>query len=172
MGPALSFMTGRRRLHVQPTASVSAPLRPEIPICLAAVKRWMVQAAGAVADGLVGHPVVHPRLHREGGSPPCSPTVRSAPGRSPDLPIAGYLICSVDLDKERARVAAQIASYSTVKTYNPILELGGFLPEVEAIRAAWKRGSKTAMIAAVSEPRIEAMVLAGAPAQVRRQLEQ
>lgn len=131
------------RLHVQPTAAVSAPLRTDIPIYLAGVNRRMVQAAGAVADGLVGHPL-YTRDYVEQVVRPMLAEGAARTGRRPDVPIAGYLICSVDLDEERARAraAAQIAFYSTVKTYNPILELGGFMREAEAIRAAWKEGSK------------------------------
>jgi probable F420-dependent oxidoreductase len=161
------------RLHVQPTAAVSAPLRTDIPICLAGVNRRMVQAAGAVADGLVGHPL-YTREYVERVVRPMLAEGAARTDRNPQVPIAGYLICSVDLDEERARAraAAQIAFYSTVKTYNPILELSGFMREAEMIRAAWKKGSKEAMIAAVSAPMIEAMALAGTPAQVRQQLDQ
>ncbi|GAY17587.1 MAG: LLM class flavin-dependent oxidoreductase [Mycobacterium sp.] len=161
------------RLHVQPTAAVSAPLRTDIPIYLAGVNRRMVQAAGAVADGLVGHPL-YTRDYVEQVVRPMLAEGAARTGRRPDVPIAGYLICSVDLDEERARAraAAQIAFYSTVKTYNPILELGGFMREAEAIRAAWKEGSKDAMLAAVSDPMIDAMAVAGTPEQVRRQVEQ
>lgn len=160
-------------LHVQPTAAVSAPLRTDIPIYLAGVNRRMVQAAGAVADGLVGHPLYTcdyvERLVR-----PMLAEGAARAGRNPDVPIAGYLICSVDHDEERARAraAAQIAFYSTVKTYNAILELGGFMGEAELIRAAWKKGSKEAMVAAVSDRMIEAMALAGTPKQVRQQFDQ
>ena len=48
------------RLAVQPTAPPRAPLRAEIPVFMAAVNPRMIEAAGAVADGLVGHPLFTP----------------------------------------------------------------------------------------------------------------
>src|SRR3954454_20390194 len=48
------------RLRVQPTAPPREPFRPETPIYMAGVNARMVEAAGAVADGLVGHPLFTP----------------------------------------------------------------------------------------------------------------
>ena len=45
------------RLHVKPTAPPRPPLRPDTPIFMAGVNARMIEAAGAVADGLVGHPL-------------------------------------------------------------------------------------------------------------------
>ena len=39
--------------------------RETIPIWIAAVNRGMIGAAGAAADGLVGHPIATRRWHRE-----------------------------------------------------------------------------------------------------------
>src|SRR5688500_11188246 len=44
------------RLRVQPTAPPREPFRADVPIYMAGVNARMVEAAGAVADGLVGHP--------------------------------------------------------------------------------------------------------------------
>src|SRR6266576_6425142 len=45
------------RLHVHPTAQVGPPLRADLPIYMAGVNPRMIQAAGTVGDGLVGHPL-------------------------------------------------------------------------------------------------------------------
>jgi len=160
------------RLHVRPTATPAVPLRADIPVYLAGVNRRMVQAAGAVADGLVGHPL-YTREYVDQVVRPALAEGAARTGRSPDVPIAGYLICSVDRDEQRARAraAAQIAFYATVRTYDPILALGGFTEQAEAVRAAWREGSVEAMVAAVSDPMIEAMAVAGTPQQAREQFD-
>jgi hypothetical protein len=113
-------------------------------IYLPGVNRRMPQAAGTMADGLVGHllyvrdyveQVVRPMLAEGAGAPAADWRFRSG---------ATHLLIRPRRERARARAAAQIAFYSTVKACNPILGIGGFLREAEAIRAAWRTGSKRA----------------------------
>jgi hypothetical protein len=53
----------------------------------------MIEAAGAVADGLVGHPLFTPEYVREVVRPSLSRGAQRA-GRAVAPPIAGYLTCS------------------------------------------------------------------------------
>src|ERR671935_242369 len=53
------------RSVVHPTAPVPPPLRRDLPIFMAGVNARMIEAAGAVADGLVGHPLFTPEYTRE-----------------------------------------------------------------------------------------------------------
>ena len=157
------------RLRVAPTAAVARPLREQIPIYMAGVNPRMIEAAGAVADGLVGHPLFSPEYVREVAKPALERGAARA-GRSGRPPIAGYLTCSVDPDGERARreAAAVVAFNSTVKTYEIVHRLHGFEPEVEGIRAAWRAGDFAGMAAAVSDRMLDTVALAGTPAEVRR----
>jgi probable F420-dependent oxidoreductase len=157
------------RLHVQPTAPPRPPLRLDIPIYMAGVNSRMIEAAGAVADGLVGHPLFTPEYVREVVRPALARGAERA-GRAEPPPIAGYLTCSVGADRGSARAAAAaiIAFNSTVKTYRATHEVGGFEREAEAIRAAWNERDFAAMTAAVSEEMIDAIALAGTPEEVRR----
>jgi probable F420-dependent oxidoreductase len=160
------------RLALQPTAEVRPPLRTDIPVYLAGVNERMVAAAGAVADGLVGHPIYTRRYVEEVVRPALAAGARRT-GRSEDVPIAGYLICSVADDGDLARrdAAAQIAFYSVVRTYRAIIELEDFTAEVAEIRAAWERRDHEAMIAAVSERMLSTMAVAGTPDEARDQLD-
>lgn len=156
------------RAHVVPTAPVAPPLRTRLPTYLAGVNVRMVEAAGRVADGLVGHPLFTPEYVREKVRPALERGAARA-GRADRVPIAGYLICCVDADENEARrlAAAQIAFYSTVKTYDAILQLHGFTEEATTIRAAWKTGDFAGMVDAVSPRMVDAMALAGSPESVR-----
>jgi probable F420-dependent oxidoreductase len=156
------------RLRVEPTAPVAPPQRPEIPIYMAGVNPRMVEAAGAVGDGLVGHPLFTPEYVREVVRPALNRGAERS-GRSDSVPIAGYLTCSVDPDRDAARqaAAAVIAFNSTVKTYGIVHRLHGFEPQVEAIRAAWRAGDLAGMAAAVSDEMIDTIALAGTPDEVR-----
>src|SRR5256886_9069977 len=156
------------RLRVQPTAPPREPHRQDTPIYMAGVNARMVEAAGAVADGLIGHPLFTPKYVREVVRPALARGAERA-GRSQPPPIAGYLTCSVGPDRAqvRAAAAAVIAFNSTVKTYRATHEVGGFTRESETIRAAWREGDFAGMTAAVSDEMIDAIALAGSPEEGR-----
>jgi probable F420-dependent oxidoreductase len=156
------------RLHVQPTAPPRAPYRPDTPIYMAGVNARMVEAAGAVADGLVGHPLFTPEYVSEVVRPALARGAERA-GRAQPPPIAGYVTCSVGDDRGAARAAAAaiVAFNSTVKTYRATHAASGFEREAEAIRAAWQAGDFAGMSAAVSDEMLDAIALAGTPEEVR-----
>ena len=107
-----------------PTVEVTP--RPPIPVYLAGFNPRMVAAAGAVADGLVGHPIFTRRYVEEVVRPALAAGAART-GRNPDVPIAGYVICSVGDDADRARrdAAAQIAFYVVARTYAGAGRAGG-----------------------------------------------
>jgi alkanesulfonate monooxygenase SsuD/methylene tetrahydromethanopterin reductase-like flavin-dependent oxidoreductase (luciferase family) len=82
------------------------------------------------------------------------------------------VICAVSDDEEEARreAAAQIALYASTKTYAPMLELAGFAAEATAIREAFAARNMGAMVAAVSDPLIDAVAVAGTAEQVQKGL--
>jgi probable F420-dependent oxidoreductase len=159
------------RLKVQPTAPPRHPYRLDTPIFMAGVNARMVEAAGAVADGLIGHPLFTPEYVSQVVRPALAKGAERAGRAAP--PIAGYITCSVGRDREAARraAAAIIAFNSTVKTYRPTHRAAGFEAEAEAIRGAWASGDGEAMIAAVSDEMIDSIALAGTPDEVRERFE-
>jgi probable F420-dependent oxidoreductase len=156
------------RVRVHPTAPVVPPVRDDMPIYLAGVNPRMVQAAGTVGDGLVGHPLFTPEYVREIVHPALDRGAQHA-GRTARVPIAGYLTCSVDEDRTQARSAARavIAFNSTVKTYEAIHHHHDFLPHVERIREAWRARDLAGMAAAVPDEMLDTIALAGTPDEVR-----
>lgn len=157
------------RMALRPTVAVTP--REPIPVYLAGFNPRMVEAVGAVGDGLVGHPIFT-RRYVEDVVRPALATGAARTGRDPDVPVAGYVICSVDGDAARARrdAAAQIAFYVVVRTYAPLVELEGFTAEAAAIRDAWKARDHDAMIAAVTPAMLERMAVAGTPDEARDQI--
>src|SRR3954453_22423297 len=146
------------RLNVKPTAPPRPPVREDIPIFMAGVNRRMIESAGKVADGLVGHPLFTPEYVEQ--------VARPALG---GVPIAGYITTSVSEDRDQARrdAAAIIAFNSTVKTYRSVHRVSGFEPEADAVREAWSKGDFEGMAAAVTDEMIDSISLAGTPDEVR-----
>lgn len=79
------------------------------------------------------------------------------------------VICAIHDDPEVARreAAQQIAFYSSVKSYDTVLDVSGFAKEGAAIREAFGRRDLPAMFAAVTDDMIDTMAVAGTAEQVR-----
>ena len=161
------------RLSVKPTAPPRPPLREGLPIFMAGVNARMVEAAGAVADGLVGHPLFTPEYVTEVVRPALAAGAQRTE-REAAPPIAGYITTSVSDDRDEARrdAAAIVAFNSTVKTYRAVHRVSGFERQAEAVREAWSRGDFAGMAAAVCDEMIDAIALAGTPGEVRARFEE
>lgn len=158
-------------VNLVPTAEVRPPLRVDIPVYLAGVNKRMIRAAGAVGDGLVGHPLFTEKYVDELVRPALDEGTELA-GRGGAVPIAGFVICSVDDDAglARRRAKSQIAFYSVVRSYAPILEMHGFESNAAQVREAWAQRDVDSMINAVSDDMLETFAIAGSPDEAREQL--
>jgi probable F420-dependent oxidoreductase len=147
-------------------------VRTRIPVYMAGVNRTMVRTAGAVADGLVGHPLYSRRYIAEAVQPAVDEGLHRAGRTRNKFDLAGYVITSISSDAQQAREEArrQIGFYATTLTYDAILDLHGWQAEKEAIRAAWKRFDLPALAAAVSDDMLEQCAIAGTPDECRAQL--
>jgi probable F420-dependent oxidoreductase len=157
------------RLKIKPTGDVGAPRRERIPIYTAGVNPRMIETAGRVSDGLLGH-ALFTADHIASTVLPALEKGAAHAGRDvAEVEVASLVIAVVHEDAEQARreAAAQIAFYCSAKTYAKMLESHGFGAEGEAIREAFARGDFAAMVAAVSEPMVEAIALAGTGEEVR-----
>jgi probable F420-dependent oxidoreductase len=147
------------------------PVR-DIPIFTAGVNPRMMETAGRVADGLVGHTLFSPRYIEEVAVPAVERGARIA-GRDPSqIAFAAMVLCALSDDQETARreAAAMIAFYGSVKTYANIFDVSGFGAEARQIRDAFARRDIDAMTAAVSAEMVDTFAVAGRPADVRARL--
>lgn len=155
-------------MNLVPTGEVEPPRRA-VPIVTAGVRPRMCEAAGRVADGLAGHPLFT-TTYVEDVVRPAIARGAARTGRDPhDVELISMVICAIHDDPEVARreAAQQIAFYSSVKTYEPVLEASGFATQGRAIREAFGRRDLPAMYAAVTDDMIDAMSVAGTAEQVR-----
>ncbi|MBV9415080.1 MAG: LLM class flavin-dependent oxidoreductase [Solirubrobacterales bacterium] len=156
-------------MKLTPTAEVLPPVRERIPIFTAGVNQRMIETAGRVSDGLVCHPTFSSRYVHD----VVRPAIAKGAGRTGrdlgEVEIVGMLLCSVNDDEEIARreVAAQIAFYAAPKAYAPMFEASGFAREAERIRQAFAARDHAAMVDAVRDEMLDAIGVAGTPAQVR-----
>lgn len=157
-------------LDLKPTGDVPPPLREQIPVVIAGVRPRMIQAAGRVADGLAGHPLMTVKYAQEVARPALEAGAALGERDASRIELASMVIAALAGDVEQARreAAAQIAFYASVKTYDAILDVSGFSAEGRAIREAFARRDLPAMFAAVSDEMIDAMSVTGStPEQIR-----
>jgi probable F420-dependent oxidoreductase len=147
------------------------PVR-DIPIYAAAVNPRMVEAAGRVADGLLGHTLFTPRYIEEVVRPALHRGAQRAERDTGAVRLATYTLAACAQDEEVARreAAAMIAFYGSVKSYAGLFEICGFGAEAQRIREAFAARDVEAMVAAVTDAMVDELSVAGTPDQVNDRL--
>ncbi|HEV8143880.1 MAG TPA: LLM class flavin-dependent oxidoreductase [Methylomirabilota bacterium] len=148
------------------------PLRKEMPIYLAALFPKMLQIAGELAQGVL---LTYPTL--ESGRRAAENVAIGAgrAGRRPeDIEIASLLPCQVAESKAEAceRLRFGIAFYvGFFPRYNRLLAEAGFADDVAKVKVAWDRGDRDGAARLVPDALIDAVALAGTPAECREKIE-
>jgi probable F420-dependent oxidoreductase len=148
------------------------PLRKDIPIYLAALFPKMLQIAGELAHGVL---LTYPTL--ESGRRAAENIAIGArrAGRQPeDIEIASLLPCQVAESNAEAceRLRFGIAFYvGFFPRYNRLLAEAGFAADVAQVKAAWDRGDRDGAARLVPDALINAVALAGTPAECREKIE-
>jgi alkanesulfonate monooxygenase SsuD/methylene tetrahydromethanopterin reductase-like flavin-dependent oxidoreductase (luciferase family) len=159
---------------VTPTAETEPGVRDQIPVYTAGVNPRMVQVAGRVSDGLLGHPLFSARYVEEVVRPAIAEGRHRADRDGAPVELVGIVICAIADDAEQARreAAAQLAFYAAPKTYGPLLDASGFGTAGKAVRDAFAERDFARMTAAVPDEMVDAMAAAGSAADVQARLEQ
>jgi alkanesulfonate monooxygenase SsuD/methylene tetrahydromethanopterin reductase-like flavin-dependent oxidoreductase (luciferase family) len=162
------------RCHVTPTAETEPGVRETIPVYTAGVNARMVQVAGRVSDGLLGHPLFSRQYVDEIVRPAIDEGKRKGEREDAPVELVGIIICSIadDADQARREVAAQLGFYSAPKTYGALLDVSGFGPAGQQIRTAFAERDFAAMAAAVPDGMVDEMAAAGTVSEVQARLAQ
>jgi probable F420-dependent oxidoreductase len=150
----------------------AGPAEP-VPIYIAAVNERMCEAAGRVADGVLGHPLTSPKYLAEVVRPAVERGATGA-GRDPaQVSITNSVILQLNEDRDRARfeAALQIAFYATTRTYAPVLAMHGFDDRIAPLRDAY-RTFDLATMADIAGPMVDTYAITGSADECREQLEQ
>jgi probable F420-dependent oxidoreductase len=147
-------------------------VRESLPIYLAAVNEGMARTAGAVADGVVGHPMATVRYIEEVLRPAIAEGAESEGRSVGGVAIADWLLVAPGDDPQAAREDAkrQVAFHATVRTYDRILDLHGFTDEATRIRELWRSFDLPGMTALVTDEMLDAMAVAGTPEECRQRV--
>lgn len=160
------------RVRIRALDEMATAPRRLIPVYTAGVNPRMIEAAGRVANGLLGHTLFTPRYLREIAIPAAERGARHAERNPAEVSVATLVLASAHPDEERARqeAAAMIAFYGSVRTYERLFEACGFGREARAIQKAFGQRDSDAMVAAVTDAMVDEFAVAGTPAQVNERL--
>ena len=160
-----------RVFNLQGASLGFTPVRPDLPIYLAALGPRMIELAGEIADGVIlvwASPSYLQRaiehLHRGA----------ERAGRNPeDIDVACYLTTAVVDDPEEALPAfrREIARYFTMPFYMSYFTQTGFGEEAAAVAQALGRGDVGTAAAAVSEAMVNELAIFGSADHCRGEVE-
>jgi probable F420-dependent oxidoreductase len=148
------------------------PLRKAIPIYLAALFPTMLEIVGEIAQGLI---LTYPTLESgRRAAARIAVGARRAGRRPEDVEISSLLPCQVAGSgaEARDRLRPGLAFYiGFFPRYHRLLGEAGFAEAVAAVKAAWDRGDRDGAARLVPDGLIDAVALAGTPAECRDRIE-
>jgi alkanesulfonate monooxygenase SsuD/methylene tetrahydromethanopterin reductase-like flavin-dependent oxidoreductase (luciferase family) len=151
---------------------MAAPLRPSLPVWVAALRTALVRCAGEVADGLIGHPSWSLRwAHDQVVGPFADEVARSGrERRSVEVNLWHVVAPNPDVRESVHDARQHVARYASIAQYEPYFAHHGFAAEARAIQAATVRRDKD-VAALVPDEMARTFVVCGTPGDVVRQLE-
>ena len=133
------------------------------PIFLAALGPVMFEAAAAVADGALIHPI-HTQAYLSTVAEPAIARGLAESGRSRgDFTLSATVLCIIDDDAgdaSREAVRRQFAFYASTPAYRPVLELHGWQSLSDRLRGLVRRGEHDAMAAQVPDEILDTFCVA------------
>jgi probable F420-dependent oxidoreductase len=148
---------------------------PEIPIYLAAVRPWMLRAAGEVADGLHVHPFHSRRFIDE----VIRPSVAEGAARAGREEAAVKLACPVftivgDTEEEREEwrrhARLQIAFYGSTPAYSGVFELHGWNEATERLHKLQRAGDIRGMADTITDEMLDVYAITSTWDELPRRL--
>lgn len=151
---------------------VARPLRPSIPIWIAALRTPLVRVAGELGDGLVGHPSwsIDWALQQVNG--PFAAALASSGRPRSDVEINLWHVVAPNPDAaESVRDAKRhVAIYGAVAQYQPYFAAHGFGAEAARLSAAAAAGERN-LVDLIPDEMARTFVVCGTPGEVAAQLE-
>lgn len=161
--------------HVRSWSPAVAPVRPSIPVHLAAIYPAMRRVAGRVADGIALGTMVSPEYLRDVIRPAVSEAAERAGRDRAEVRVLMAAFVSPDEDRERARLAARQAICGLFSPlphpyYEFLMREQGFGDVADAAVEHVSAGRPERAIERMSDEFVDALTVAGTLEECRRSL--
>jgi alkanesulfonate monooxygenase SsuD/methylene tetrahydromethanopterin reductase-like flavin-dependent oxidoreductase (luciferase family) len=152
--------------------ALKAPLRPNLPVWVAALRTPLVRVAGRDADGLIGHPSWSTRWALSQVEGPFLEAVKASGRQRGDVEVNLWHVAAPNPDVATSVEDARrhVATYASIAQYRPYFAAHGFEAEAIALTEGAAAGRRD-LHTIVPEEMARTFVLCGTPDQVRSQLE-
>ena len=150
------------------------PIRPEIPIWLAANQRGLTRLAGEVCDGFIDHPIHGTKWMLTEGRKALDEGLKKAGRDRKDVHWNAWLCVAVNNKRSEALndARATVAFYAGEKQYEPMFARMGFEKEARACADALSRKDTAAWVGAVTDEMAETFVVLGDADHCRKRIEE
>lgn len=151
------------------------PIRPQIPISVAANQMGLVRLAGEIADGFHSHPIWSVDWALNHGLPTLNEALKKAGRTRSDIHWQASFWVAVNKDRAEAINDAKpaVAFYAGFEQYEPMFAAHGFAAEAKACQEAVNRHDYAgAGAAAVTDEMAETFVILGTADECRKKIEQ
>lgn len=172
LGKPINFDGQWERIALRGYERPFPPVRPTIPIYIAAVADIMTRLAGEIGDGWVGHELGSPAYLTQKLLPNLEQGVAKGGRKRSDLDVVASACCVIDDDSRQAKrwAAGLVAFYASVRTYEDFFDFHGFLDEARRIQERFRNGDEQGMVDACPDEMVDALTLSGTPDEVRARL--
>jgi probable F420-dependent oxidoreductase len=171
---ALERFEGKYHTHdfgqLQPS---SAPVRPDIPIWIAALRGPLVSLAAEIGDGVIGHPIwsidwLTTRIPRS-----VDIGLRRADRQRSDIEFNAWLFVAVSSDRAQAieDARATVAFYGGIAQYEEYFAAHGFREEARRLQEGVSSGDYLSAAKLVPDDMAQTFVVCGTPDEVRKRIE-
>lgn len=152
--------------------ALARPLRPSLPVWVAALREPLVRVAGAHADGLIGHPSWSVRWATSQVLGPYAEALRASGRERKQVEVNLWQVVAPNPDaKESVRDAkAHVALYASIAQYESYFAAHGFGDVARALAAGAAAGRRD-LVELVPDDMARSFVVCGTPGDVARQLE-
>ena len=152
--------------------ALAKPLRPRLPIWVAALRTPLVRVAGELADGLVGHPSWSVDWAMQQINGPYADALRDAGRARSDVEINLWHVVAPNPDVAESVHDAKrhVALYGSIAQYQPYFAAHGFGAEAARLAAAAAAGERD-LVGLVPDEMARTFVVCGTAGEVAAQLE-
>jgi alkanesulfonate monooxygenase SsuD/methylene tetrahydromethanopterin reductase-like flavin-dependent oxidoreductase (luciferase family) len=150
---------------------LAKPLRPNLPVWVAALREPLVRVAGAHADGLIGHPSWSAHWAQRQVRGPWAEALRASGRERGQVEVNLWQVVAPNPDaKESVRDAkAHVALYGSIAQYESYFAAHGFGDPARALAAGAAAGRRD-LVELVPDEMARTFVVCGTPDEVADQL--
>jgi probable F420-dependent oxidoreductase len=172
-GRMTDFEGKYHQLRFRDFQPLAPPLRPEIPVWVAATRGRLVRLAGEMCEGLLGHPIWSVEWARERVATDLKAGLDRAGRKRADVHVNLWFFVAPGEDVAQCLEDARgtVAFYGGIEQYESYFAAHGFGKEAKALQAAIHTGSYLEAARLVPDEMARTFVAAGTPDEVRKRIE-